>query len=73
MPGILPRLTESGRRGMMIAAVVVGLGGAALAAWRHEYPAALLMLVTLTLLGGAYLWSQGSRDDESDGDGPTDD
>jgi drug/metabolite transporter (DMT)-like permease len=68
MPGLLPRLSERGRRDMLIAAVVAGLLGVALAVWRRDYSAAVLIAVTLALLAGVYVWSRGGHEDDASPD-----
>jgi hypothetical protein len=55
-------LSAHGRRVWMLAASVAGIAGACIAAWQREYGMAVVIVVTLAVLLGVYLWGSGSEE-----------
>jgi hypothetical protein len=51
---------------MAFAAAVLGGIGVLYAAWRGDYPAAVIIGVTLAVLLGTYVWSRGGDEDDDE-------
>jgi uncharacterized membrane protein len=64
MSSLFPVLSETGRRGWVLAALVLGGLGLAVAAMRRDWVAAAIIVVTTAALVLAWWWGRGAGGDE---------